>query len=363
MGYQRATVYFYSGTGNSRRVAVWIADAASDAGSTTTLSPIQSALPEADVGQGEESLLGLVMPTHGFTAPWAMLRFALHLPRRKKAHAAIVATRGGLKIGRLFTPGFEGSATLLMALILTAKGYRIRGTAGVDMPSNWLALHPGLPPGAVKGIIDRARAKTARFSATILSGEPYHTSWLVFLLGLLVLPISLGYLLIGRFFLARLFFASDRCTGCGLCAEHCPNGAIEMRGAADEARPYWTFRCESCMRCMAYCPDQAVEASHLLAAGFYWLTKVVPASAALAWTSAHLPLLSPLRHIPRGIVSWIIVLGVMGCAYSLFHRLLKAQPLNWFFTHATLTHVYRRYHEPATTLKELDRREEWTLGA
>lgn len=164
------------------------------------------------------------------------------------------------------------------------------------------------PAGAVKEIIERARAKTAR-----------------------------------------------------LCAEHCPSGAIEMRRTERETRPYWTFRCESCMRCMPYCPAQAVEASHLLAVGFYWLTGVVPAAAALAWMSAHVPLLSPLRHVPRWIVSWICVLGIMSCAYPLFHRLLKARPLNWFFTHTTLTHVYRRYHEPMTTLKKLDRREEWTL--
>jgi Pyruvate/2-oxoacid:ferredoxin oxidoreductase delta subunit len=359
MGYRRATFYFYSGTGNSRRVAVWMADAADDAGSAVTLGPIESARPEGQVGQGEEAVLGLVMPTHGFTTPWTMLRFVFRLPRRSKTHAVIVATRGGLKIGRLYTPGFEGTATLLVALILVAKGYRIRGMAGVDMPSNWLALHPSLPPRAVDGIISRARAKTARLSDIILSGKRRLGNWLAPVFGLLVLPISLGYLVIGRLFLAKLFFASDRCTGCALCAEHCPNGAIEMRGTEDEALPYWTFRCESCMRCIAYCPVQAVQASHLLAIGFYLLARVMPTAAALAWVTARIPPFSFLRHIPRWIVLWINALATLALAYPLFHLLLRVHPFNWFFTHTTLTQVYRRYHEPATTLEELEWRERY----
>jgi Pyruvate/2-oxoacid:ferredoxin oxidoreductase delta subunit len=274
-----------------------------------------------------------------------------------------IATRGGLKIGGLYTPGFEGSATLLVALILAAKGYRIRGTAGIDMPSNWTALHPSLPPQAVASIIERAHARTARFSDRLLSGRQHLLSWLTWLLGVLLLPISLGYLLVGRFFLAKLFFASSACTSCGLCAEHCPNQAIEMRGDGDEARPYWTSRCESCMRCMATCPVEAVEASQGLAIGITVLSRVVPTAAAVAWLTARLPLVGFLGRVPPWIVVWTTALAALAAAYPLIYGLLRVRPLNKLFTYATLTRLYRRYHEPATTLKDLNRREQWTSKA
>lgn len=358
MSYREAIFYFYTGTGNSYRVAVWMADAASltddaasltndavrDAGTAVTVSSIKSAHPSEEIGQGETVLLGLVMPTHGFTAPWTMLSFALRLPRRRHTHAVVVATRAG----------FEGTATLLVASILALKGYRIRGTAGIDMPSNWISLHPGLSPDAVAGITARARKKAALFMDAILSGGQRFTSWVVSLLGLLVLPISLAYLLIGRFFLVKLFFASDRCNGCGLCAEHCPNGALEMRGSGSRSRPYWTFRCESCMRCMAYCPTRAVEASHLLGVGAYLLAGVIPTTALLAWLAVRVPVLVFLSWTPDWVLESVNAIVAIGLAYPVFQLLLRIGWVNRFFTRATLTHYYRRYHEPETTLRDLE---------
>jgi len=355
--YRQVTFYYYTGSGNSRRVAAWMADAVRATGSAVIFSPLQSANPADDVGHGENALLVLVMPTHAFTAPWAVLRFALGLPRRKGTDAAVVATRGGLKIGQLYTPGFEGTATSLVALILAAKGYRVQSTEGIDMPSNWTALHPALPRRAVDGIIDHAQRKTARLSAEIISGAPGFANWRASLLGVLVLPLSLGYLLCGRFFLAKLFFASDDCTGCRLCAERCPNDGIALWDDGVAIRPYWTFRCQSCMRCMAYCPTQAVEASHMLAAVVLLLAGSLPTGVALSRLTAWIPSLRFLRMIPRWVLHWGTGLALLTAAYRLSHFLLRSRAGNWLFTHTTLTHAYRRYREPSTRVEDLWERE------
>jgi len=352
MTYREVTLYFYTGTGNSYRVATWLVEAAREAGAAVTLRSIGSAHPVKEIGWGETALLGLVMPTHGFTAPWAMLRFALRLPRRRSTHGVIVATRAGGKIGPVFTPGIEGTATCLIALILALKGYRVRGATGIDMPSNWLAVHPGLSPRTVAGIETRARKKVARFSVAILSGRRRFTGWLPLLIGLYFFHISLAYLLLGRLFLAKLFFASDRCTGCGLCAKHCPNHAIEMRGHGNR-RPYWTFRCESCMRCMGYCPTRAVEVNYFLGVGVYLLAAAIPTTTLLAWLTARVPALAFLSGTPRLVLETLYALTILGLAYPLLHLLLRVGWINRFFTLITPTHYYRRYHEPDATLEHL----------
>ncbi|MGD2104624.1 MAG: EFR1 family ferrodoxin [Anaerolineae bacterium] len=357
---RRATFYYYSGTGNSRRVAVWLAQAADDAAYQVILSPIRSAHLPGDIGRGEESLFGLVFPTHAFTAPWVVLRFAVRLPRRERTSAVVVATRGALKIGPLYTPGFEGTATLIVGLLLALKGYHVQGMKGIDMPSNWMALHPSLPPGAVAEIIQRAHATTARFSDAILSGKQRPPNVVASPLGLLMLPVSLAYVVIGRPFLTKLFFASTRCTSCGSCATHCPGRAVEMRGDEDRLRPYWTLRCQSCMRCMAYCPVQAIEASQLLAIGVYLLSRLLPMTAALVWVASRFPTFSFLRHVPEWVVVWTTGVVALAVFSPLLHRLLRERRLNRLFTHSTLTHLYPRYHEPLTTLEDLCRRRPWT---
>ena len=352
MRYQEITLYYYSGTGNSYRVTAWMADVARAEGSAVTVLPIASARPR-EVRAEESSLLGVVMPTHGFTAPWPVLRFALELPRGRGKHAIVVATRAGAKIGSRYAPGFEGSATSLVAAILALKGYVVRGTVAVDMPSNWIELHPGLSPSTVAGIVARAKPKATAFASAILAGQRRFGSWIVVLLGLLLLPVSLAYLLLARFFLAKLLFASEQCTGCGLCAQHCPNGAIEMRGSSDRAIPFWTFRCESCMRCMAYCPPRAVEANWALGVAAYLVSAAIPTAAVVAWLAARSRVLAVVGWTPGWVLGSIWPIPILGLLYRVVYPLLRKGWVNRLFTRATPTHYYRRYHEPKTTLEEL----------
>lgn len=270
MPYDKAVFYFLSGTGNSFRVAAWLNEAAARAGTDSSVQSIDRGNRGSGFGKGTNDLIGLVFPAHGFTAPWPMVRFAFSLPGADGAHAIVIATRAGTKAGPLFFPGMQGTAGYLLALILILKGYTLRGVIGVDMPSNWTALHWGLCKANSGAIIARARQKVLRFMETVLSGKRFFRGFTELLLGLLILPVSLGYLLYGRIQLAKLFFASDRCNGCGLCAENCPVGALRMLGR----KPYWTYRCESCMGCMNFCPARAVEASHPLAAGMFYVAGI-----------------------------------------------------------------------------------------
>ena len=355
MRYEDARIYFMTGTGNSYRAALWTGEVVRGQGTPARVLPIEKGRLQPGTGDGKPRLLGLLMPTHGFTAPWPMIRFALALPQGNGTHAFVVPTRAGMKFGRLYTPGMEGTAGYLIALILLLRGYSVRGVMGLDMPSNWISLHPGLKPSSVAGIIQRAKHKDTSFMEMILSGERRFPmgSLVQLLFGLLLLPISLGYLLVGRFFLAKLFFANLRCDGCGICALNCPNRAVHMWGRKNP-RPYWTFSCESCMRCMGYCPRNAVEAGHSLGLLLYFVTSIPVGVFLLNYLNRFLPGAEDLSH---SWVNWLLqypymLLSLFLC-YLLVTLLVRIPVINKAFTWTTFTRGWRRYHEPDTRLKEI----------
>lgn len=131
----------------------------------------------------------------------------------------------------------------------------------VDMPSNWYSLHPIQSRASQDAIIGRAGKRVDRFINRILEGK---MAWLTagnfieFAWGTILSLVSLGYLLYGRLFLAKLFFANGDCDGCGVCARYCSVRGITLWGK-NNPRPFWNFHCESCMRCAAYCPRNAVR--------------------------------------------------------------------------------------------------------
>jgi ferredoxin/flavodoxin len=343
MSYQQAKLYFLSGTGNTYRVVTWIAEHLRAAGIATETFAIQAGNLKANFEAGSETLLVLATPVHAFIAPWLMLRFIRRLPRGAGADALIVAANSDV----------SGLTFYVMALLLRLKGYTVRSFMDTRWPNNWMSLVPGAPPEKVRVAVAEARAKTADFMDGFLAGERRFPTWSGVLAALALAPVAVGYLILGRFFLAKLFFASDRCIGCGQCAEHCAWQAIKMRGPAGHRRPYWTLNCESCMRCMAFCPTQAIEAGHSWGVLLGVLTFIPVVNWLLNVVTRQIPALADVRGLLWAPLAYGYTLLAFVVGYALFTLLLRVPAINRFFTLTTLTHYYRRYHEPDTTLKDL----------
>jgi len=357
--YDNVDIYFMSGTGNTFRVSRVFAERAAAAGAGVTMTPMGKAARPRKMEGGASRLVVLASPTHGFTAPWLAIWFALRMPRGHGVHAVTLATRAGSKFGPVFLPGLDGTTVYLLALILFLKGYRVRGAIGIDMPSNWLAVHPGFKRANAEAIIARSRPTLLRFIGRILGGRRFYGSWVSFPFGIALIPVSLGYLLYGRAMFGKLFFATDKCNGCGLCALHCQHHAVVMRGRPP--RPYWTYRCESCMRCMAYCPKEAVEVSHSFAVILGVELSIYPplvAAAAIRWIPGLSGTAAGKYGLP--VLNYAFWLGGLMLLYALFWAFIHWKPAGFLFKWTTFTPLFRRYREPGTPKAiEMTRRDSW----
>ena len=358
MTYKTAMIYFWSGTGNSFRVATRIGELAEEEGLNTRVVSIDAGSPLEEIKEEGETLVGIVFPTHGFTAPWHVLKFAWRLPGSHSTHAFCVATRAGLKFGPVFIPGISGSAAFIIGLLLMLKGFSMRGTMSVDMPSNWFSLHPIQSRKSHAAIIERAEKKIVRFTDKILSvgmvwvslNNLYEILW-----GSILSIISVCYLLIGRFFLAKLFFANPDCNGCGVCANHCSVNAIRMSGKANP-RPFWKYNCESCMRCAAFCPQNAIEAGHSWGIILYFLTTIPVAAFLFSHLAIYFPAVGSLKGSwVNEIFNLLYFYPAIFISYVIFSALIRISAVHRIFTLTTLTHFpfWKRYREPDTMLKQI----------
>lgn len=346
--YSKLIIYYFSGTGNAKKAAEWIINEANNRGVVTELINIENYRFENKIQFDKQTLIGFCSPTHGFNFPPAMFHFILRFPSQKGASVFILNTRAGMKMYKLFLPGLSGITQYLSALILLFKGYKIVGMQPMDLPSNWISIHPGLRQKVVNSIFLRCRRITLRFANNILNGKKVYTAFWSLPFDLAIAPISIAYYLIGRFAIAKTFVANQSCNQCGLCVTDCPVNAIKMV----DKRPFWTFDCESCMHCMNHCPKRAIETDLSFTIFFwwavfsfspFWLMKIITDFRIFPITSE-----SNWAKLIHFLLQSLLGLLIIFWAYRLVHFLMKFSFFNKLIIYTSPSHYkfWRRYKAP-----------------
>lgn len=342
---EQLQVYYFSGTGNARNVCYWLANEFEKSNKKVKIVDI-SKLDERKVYKPEKSsLIGFVGPTHGFNFPPILFHFILRFPKGKGNKVIIINTRAGLKMGKYFVPGLSGLAQYFSALILMLKGYKVVGMRSVDLPSNWISLHPGVKQKVADSMYGRCEAKVRNFAKIVANNGKSYRALLDLLQDLLISPVSIGYYLFGRFIFAKSFIASRSCTKCGACVQHCPVKAIKWV----DKRPFWKYTCESCMHCMNICPERAIETAH----GFIFLLIFLVNGILLYHFYSFIDLKNYLSQYfselgakgVQALLSTIVFFVFLLLFYRLLHLLLRFKFIERIVVYTSLTKYkfWRRY--------------------
>jgi Pyruvate/2-oxoacid:ferredoxin oxidoreductase delta subunit len=327
--YSKLIIYYFSGTGNSRNVASWISEVAARHKIEYALINIGSINRLVIDPPPPGSLIIFISPVHGFNYPPVMLNFISRFPKGKN-RVVLMNTRAGMLIGKWITPGLSGIAFYFASLLLLLKGYSMRGMVPVDMPSNWISIHPGLNDRTIKYIHERNKERVMRHAEIILSGKRYFRAFREIIQDILISPISLVYYCIGRFGFAKTFYASSECNNCNLCIKDCPVKAI----IKVNNRPFWTFKCESCMHCMGNCPKKAIQTAHGFLIGIIILNSFLTGLFFKFWDSYFVIIDSrSVRFILKQFLFFLLLLIV----YRIVHYGMRFRIIERIMVYTSLT--------------------------
>lgn len=243
-------ILYFSGTGNSRYVARYLARRLNDL--SYDISRETSKIDFTLLLEGARQTLGFVYPVYSWGVPPVMERFIESIPEdvvEKIRHNRI-------PVWMVATCGDEtGNAPEMFRNIMRRRGLGVKGLWSVIMPNTYVLL-----PGFDVDSDEVRRRKLADAPAIIesIAGKINGGVWEenVIYGSMPALKTRIVFPLFRRWgiFPGR-WRAGDECVSCGKCASVCPVNNISLK----DGRPHWKNDCVSCLACYHECPVHAVQ--------------------------------------------------------------------------------------------------------
>lgn len=239
-----STIYYFSGTGNTKKVVQMLQNHLIANEISTELICIEKDFdPTEFSGEDSSRLLGIAYPIYSFGTPLNIERFVQRLPIAKGTKVFLLKTGADY-----ISVNHHASANIIR--ILQEKGYDIFYDRIIVMPSNWLF---GYSDGLNQQLVKCANDKTEHMCGELIKGigRLYSPGPVIRGFAATMANLEGSY---GASSFGRSLRVNDKCNKCGLCLKNCPVGNI-----SENTTYYFGENCLFCMRCIYNCPQNAIH--------------------------------------------------------------------------------------------------------
>ncbi len=236
-------IFYFTGTGNSLYAAQNVATKQGD-----KLISIAECLKNntVDFTLRDDEKIGFVFPIYFWGLPTIVIDFISRLNFKNYIGQYLYTI--------LVCGGNIGDSDNSIKRKLMKKNYHLNTVFTLVMPDNYiLAFNLLTPENQIQAILKKTDEKLVEINEIISHQEKNTTKIDKKLLAKLQTLTSYPFYKYGRN--TKPFFATDDCTGCGLCEQICPCQSIHLVNG----KPSWSQKCTQCLGCLHRCPVHAIQ--------------------------------------------------------------------------------------------------------
>lgn len=238
----KTTLYYFSGTGNSLKVAKDIADKMGD----TEIISIPDIIDNDIIPSTNR--IGFIFPVYAYGLPLIVAKFIKKLANLESStYIFTVVTCKTEKGGAIFQVTNE----------LKNNGLKLSAAFSVKMPGNYIYSYKleSIEEQEEKfkqwisklyGIVSVIKNREIIIEQTTFFERTYQYKFI--------------YSIASQSFNKwdQRFWSDNNCNGCGICQKVCPVRNICLK----DKKPVWMHQCEQCFACVNWCPKNSIQCNN-----------------------------------------------------------------------------------------------------